>query len=495
ASSSHLGRILALVILVVLLVGGVYLAVRYLPFAGTRQIASVAVLPLVNTTSDPDTQYLSDGVTDNIIERLSRIPALKVMSLSAVFHYKGKQIDPRTIARELGVEAVLTGRLMRRGDSVTINLELVDASDNSHIWGEQYDRKLSDLLVLQREIPLDVSEKLRVRLSGESRERLTRAYTSNAEAYQLYLKGRYAWEKWSLEGAKQAMGFFEEAIKQDPNYALAYAGLADVYLFGRFAGAGLPQNEAHRRGRDAAIRALALDPQLGEAHAALSQVLLYDDWDFAGAERELKLAIELNPAYGEGHHQYSHLLLLLGRVDEAFEQSRIFLDLDPVSEAPLGHLCYTYIYTRRYDEGIPHCLKDIQLYPDTVQGHTLAVAYYQKGMIRESFEQYLRALAQDGEPADVIAQYREAFNQSGMPGFYRQRVARIKTRTPVDEYAVQIAELYARLGETDQAFEWLEKAYSHHADGLLRLKEEIAFDSIRSDPRFGDLLRKIGLPQ
>ena len=185
---------------------------------------------------------------------------------------------------------------MQRGDDLSINVELVDARDNSHIWGEQYDRKIADVLVLQREIPVDISEKLRLQLSGESRERLARAYTNNAEAYQLYLKGRISWEKWTLDGAKNAIDYFQEAINKDPNYALAYSGLADVYMFGSNAGAGLPPQEAHRKAREAATKALTLEPALGEAHASLSQILFYDDWDFTGTERELKRAIELSPS-------------------------------------------------------------------------------------------------------------------------------------------------------------------------------------------------------
>jgi len=483
--------------LLLFIVGGIlfYTSRQRQTTAGVQPtISSIAVLPFLNTNSDPDTEFLSDGITDNIIERLSQLPGLRVMSHTAVFHYKGRETDPRTIGSELGVEAVLTGRLVKRNDALTINLELVNAKDSSHIWGEQYDRQLSELLRLQREIPLDVSEKLRLKLSGESKERLTRAHTENADAYQLYLKGRFAWEKWSLDGAKQAVAFFEEAIRKDPNYALAYAGLSDVYLFGRFKGAGLPQKEAHRRGREAALKALSMDPQLAEARAALSQVLLYDDWDFAGAERELKRAIELNPSYGEAHHEYSHLLLLLGRTGESFAESQKFLEIDPVSEAPIGHLCYHYVYARQYDEAITQCRKDIQLYPDTPQGYTLADAYYHKGMFREAADEYLRALKQDGDSAELLEGYREAFAKSGMAGFYRLWLGRVKSESS-DENPVDIAEFYARLNEKDNAFQWLERAYAGHSDGLVRLKEEIGFDNLRSDPRYAELLRRIGLPQ
>lgn len=460
-------------------------------------ISSIAVLPFSNASSDPDTDFISDGITDNIIERLSQLPNFKVMSHTAVFHYKGRTIDPRAIGNELGVEAVLTGRLMKRNDALIINLELVNAKDNSHIWGEQYDRKLSEFLALQREIPLDVSDKLRLKLSGDSKERLTHAHTDSAEAYQLYLKGRFAWEKWSLEGAKQAVAFFEEAIRKDPNYALAYAGLADAYMFGAGAGAGLPQKEAHRRAREAATKALSIDSQLGEARAALAEVLLHDDWDFAGAEREFKRAIELNPSYAEGYHQYSHLLLLLGRINESFILSTKFLELDPVSLAPSVHLAYHYLYARQYDEAIQQYQKDLQLYRDAppVVHTRLGDAYYQKDMFREAVEEYLKTLTLEGFASDRIAALREAFDKGGIKAYLQKRVKQLNAAAQTEPEYVIIAALHARLGEKDQSFEWLEKAYAAHSDELVRLKEEVGFDNLRSDPRYADLLRRIGLPQ
>lgn len=488
--------IIMLTVLLVLVAGAIFYArLRQTSAGGEHAISSIAVLPFANLNADPDTEYLSDGITDNIIDRLSRLPNLKVMAHTAVFHYKGRETDAQAIGRELGVEAVLTGRLVKRNDSLTINLALVDARDNSHIWGEQYDSKLADVLALQQEIPGDIAEKLRLRLSGESKERLTKAYTSNTEAYELYLKGRYAWEKRTLEGAKQAVDYFEEAIKKDSSYALAYAGLANVYLFGAGAGAGLPQKEAHRRGKEAATKALTLDPELGEAYAALALVLLYEDWNLAGAEKEFKRALELNPSYGEGHHQYSHLLLLQGRISESFAETKKFLDLDPVSEAPIGHLAYHYFYARQYDEAIQQCKKDLQLYPDSPQVFTLADAYYHKGMLSEAVQEYAKAWAQRGMSSDDIDEAKKAFAQSGMKGFYLKWIERLKSKPQKEQDYVDIGELYARLGEKDQAFEWLEKAYAERSDGLLRLKEDLGFDNIRSDPRYADLLRRIGLPQ
>ena len=466
---------------------------------GTNAFGSIAVLPFVNADSDPETNFIADGITDNIIERLSQLPNLKVISHSAVFHYKDRQSDPRTIGTELAVEAVLTGRLMRRNDDLTITLELVNARDNSHIWGTHYERKLSELLALQREIPLDVSERLRLTLSGESKERLTRAHTDNPEAYRLYLRGRYSWETFTQNGAKDAVRYFEEAIKKDPNYAPAYAGLADAYMFGfgREVGPAVPQKEVHRRARMAATKALSIDPQLGEAHVALAQVILLDEWDFVGAEREFKRALELDPSNSDAYHQYSHLLLLLGRVNDSFVESKKFLELDPVSQTPIAHLAYHYLYARQYDEAIREYQKEHQLFADVLPAtyFRLGRAYYQKGMFKEAVAEYLKGFSATGSPPDKIAELRKAFESSGIRGFYQELIEQFKAKPQTEQSPVDIAEFYARLDEKDQAFAWLEKAYVQHSDGLLRLKEELGFDNLRSDPHYADLLRRIGLPQ
>jgi tetratricopeptide (TPR) repeat protein len=332
-----------------------------------------------------------------------------------------------------------------------------------------------------------------LKVGSESKERLTRAHTGNTEAYDLYLKGRYSWEKWTQDGAKQAVQFFDEAIKKDPNYALAYSGLADAYMFGPTVGPGVPQREAHRRAREAATKALFLDPQLGETHAALAVVLLYADWDFAGAEREFKRAIELSPSYAEGHHQYSHLLLLLGRIDESFVESKKLLELDPVSETPIGHLGYNYLYARQNDEAIQQFHKALQLYPDASEHTLLGDACYEKGMFREAVEEYLKGLAQSGSTAEKTVALREAFAKAGIKGYLQKRIEQLKAGPQTERDDVGIAMLYARLGEKDQALASLEKAYAEHADGLVHLREELAFDSLRADPRFTDLLRRIGL--
>jgi serine/threonine-protein kinase len=456
-----------------------------------RVINSIAVLPVATSGIDAETEY---GVIANIIDRLSQISDLKVMAHSAVVPYKTRGADAQTIGRELAVEAMLTVRLVRRDENLTINLELVDTGDNSHLWGEQYERKFADLLDLQQELPVAISDVLRVRMSGDAKQRLTRKHTENPEAYQAYVKGRYAWELWSQEGSKQAVAYFEEAIAKDPDYAPAYSGLADAYIFG--SGVGLPRAEALRRGKAAVAKALQLDPTLGEAHAARAQTLVADR-DFARAEAEFKEAIRLSPSYAASHHQYSHLLLLLGRTDDSLVESRKYLELDPSSASPIGHLGYHYLYARRYDDAIRELRKYNELFPNDAGNHRiLGDAYVQKGMFTEAMNAYVKALEVIGAQPGTITALRNAFARAGMEGYLRERLNQyLAAQQAWDENAVTIAAFYARLGEKDQSFEWLERAYAVNAEGLVRLKEDLAFDSLRSDIRFKGLLQRVGLPQ
>lgn len=480
-----------------LAIGAAVLVFLYAGRARATSISSVAVLPFASNAADPDTDLLGDGITDNIIDRLSELPGLTVTSHSAVFHYKDEQTDPQAVGNKLGVEAVLTGRLVKRNDSLMISFELVNVKDNSHVWGEQYDRKLSDLLPMQREISVDVANQLRPRLTGDIQRRLTREYTSNAEAYQLYLKGRHSWEKWSFDGSRQAVAFFKQALEKDPNYALAYAGLADAYIFGPGVGSNVPLSEAHRLARNAATRAISVDGQLGEAHAALAVVLWLEDWDFDGADREFKQALALSPSFAEGYHEYSHFLLNMGRINESLVETNRFLELDPVSEAPVGHLAYHYLYARQYDAAIQTFQKTFQFYDvEDPNSHVQwANAYYQKGMFREAVDEYLKGFAGAGTPANEINGLRNAFARSGIKGFLQEYIVQAKAEPEAEQDRAGIGEIYSRLGEKDQAFEWLEMAFAHHDDSLVRLKEELGYDNLRSDPRFADLLRRVGLPQ
>ncbi len=467
------------------------------PTSATAPLArSIAVLPFEPLVAGSGDAALELGMTDALINRLSSVKQVAVRPTSAVMRYVGERRDLRAAGAELGADVLLDGRIQRASDRIRVSVQLVQASDGATVWADTFDEKFTDIFAVQDAISRRVASALELRLSGDEQNGLVKRDTVSPEAYELYLKGRYSWEMWTKDSSKQAIAYYEEAIKKDPNYALAYAGLADVYMFGP--GAGLPSKEEQRLGKEAATKALALDPQLGEAHAALVGVLLYGDWDFAGAERECKTAIELNPSYAEAHHSYSHLLLLLGRINESLAESKRFLELDPVSESPFGHLAYHYLYARQYDEAIQQYEEDIRRFPDAAHGEAhlkLGDAYAAKGMYGESVGNYLKGLSELGTEADKIAELRESFARSGIKGFYAKLLEQYKAQPQAEQDAIDIAELYARLGEKDQAFQWLERAYAMHADGLVHLKQEIGFDNLRTDPRYADLLRRVGLPQ
>ncbi len=465
------------------------------------RIASLAVLPLTNANTDPDMDYQSDGITDRIIDQLSQLPELKVTSHRAVFLYKGKDVDPREVGQQLGVEAVLTGRMSKKDDTYTVNLELVNARDNTHIWGERYVSRASDLLGVQSKISLDLTGTVWPRLAGDAKARLARPQITNSAAYDLYMQGRHSWLKWNEQGSKTAVSYFEKAIATDPNFALAYSGLADALTFG--AGTGITAQEANRRAREAITKALTLDPLLGEAHISLAGLLLIEDWDFAGAEREYKRGLELSPSSVEGHHAYSHLLLLLGRIPESLAESQKILSLDPLTTLGPGHLAYHHLYAREYDQAI----REYVPYLTTEKGdvgayYQLGDAYYQKGMFGEAVEQYLAALAVSGLPEADLAQLKQAFSKDGIKGYFRKRIEQLSggPTTPYGnggvrpENMTEIAGAYARLGDKDAAFAWLDRAFPQRPYGLVRLREDVTFDNLRGDPRYADLLKRIGLP-
>src|SRR2546429_312865 len=343
-------KLAAGLIVIVLLVGVAGLSFYLHARNSEVAIESIAVLPFVNQSHDPDSEYLSDGVTESIINSLTQLPSLKVMARSAVFRYKGKEADPMAAGKELGVRAVLTGRILQRGDNLTISAELLDVRDNKQLWGEQYSEKVSDLLSVQREIAKEITSNLRLKLSGADESRVTKRYTENAEAYQLYLRGRYLWNKRTEENTKKGIDYFHQAIARDPNYAVAYTGLADSYSALVFPIGAVAPREAMPKAKEAAIQALAIDNTLAEAHASLAFVKFYYDWDWPGAELEFKRAIELNPTDAEAHHYYSHYLIAMGRTEESLAESRRCLELEPSNILFNVHLGWHYLYAHQYDQ-------------------------------------------------------------------------------------------------------------------------------------------------
>jgi serine/threonine-protein kinase len=470
----------------------VIVALFYLLGGRERAIDSLAVLPLVNASGDVNVEYLSDGITDSIINSMSQLPRLRVMARSTVFSYKGKEVDARKVGKDLNVRAVFTGRMMQRGDTLSIQADLVDAADGSQLWGERYDRKLADLLMVQEEIARQISEKLRLRLTGAEQKRLTKHYTENTEAHQLYLKGRYHWNKFNEAGLKRSIEYYKQAIELDPNYALAYAGLADSYYF--LSNIYLPPQEAMPRSRAAAKRALELDETLGEAHAALAVVKSQYDWEWEEADRAYKRAIELNPGYASVHNLYGLFLVYQGRFDEAQAEMNRAHELDPLSAYIDVGVAWPALFARRYDQAIERLQKIIALNPDFSNAHVnLGWAYTNKGMYDEAIAAIKKAQSLDNNWV-VLASLGYAYGAAGRTGEARQVLAEMQERAKrehVGDYG--FVWVYAGLGERDEAFAALQKAYDSRDEYLPNIKVDPFLDSLRSDERFTDLLRRMNL--
>ena len=457
-----------------------------------KTIGSIAVLPFVNTSADPNTEYLSDGITDSLINSLSQLPGLRVMSRNSVFRYKGREIDAQAAGRELQVQAVLTGRVVQRGDTLSITAELVDTQDSSHIWGEQYNRKLTDIITVQEDIAREISERLRLRLSGEQKKRVTKRYTENTEAYQAYLKGRYFWNKRTGETLRKGVEHFQQAIEKDPGYALAFAGLADSYiLLGVYN--VIPPNEAYPLAKAAAMKALEMDETLAEAHVSLASVMGDFDWDRPRAVREYTRAIELNPNYATAHQWYAELLSQMGRHEEAITQIKQARELDPLSLIINSVEGWLYYLARQPDQAIEQCRKVTEMDPNFSVVHVyLGRALALKGDYEQAITELQKALQLD-EDSWTLASLGHTYAIAGKREEALRLLNRLKelsTRRHVSPY--HIAAIHAGLNEKEQAFEWLEKAYQQREQSLIFLKVDPLMDNLRSDSRYADLLRRVG---
>jgi serine/threonine-protein kinase len=461
--------------------------------SGDPAIDSIAVLPFVNEGGDRDTEFLSDGLTESIINNLSQLPNLRVIARSSVFRYKGRETDAQAAGRELKVRVVLLGRVVQRGDGLSVGVELVDVRDNRQLWGETYNRKLADLMAVQEEISQDITAKLRLRLTGEEKKRLTRRHTEDPEAFQAYLVGRYHWNKRTEEGFKKALGHFEQALKKDPGYAPAYAGLADCYaVLGDYA--YLPPAEAYPKAAEAARTALRLDDTLPEAHASLAFVKVQYDWDWAGAEKEYRRALELNPNYATAHQWYSEYLTALGRHDEALAEIKRARELDPLSpiiHAVLGRALY---FARRYDESAAQCRQTLAM--DSEFG----AAYLFLGRARVMEGKYDDGLAALQEARRLLggtsieAEIAHAYASAGRKEEARQALERLKEAAKTRYVSAgRLALVHVALGENDQAFALLEEAYRERSDSLVVIKVEPRLDPLRPDPRFASLMKRVGL--
>ena len=464
---------------------------RLLRKAAQGSIRSLAVLPLQSLSGDPAQDYLADGMTEELITDLAQIRALHVISRSSVMQYKGTRKPLPQIGRELNVDAVVEGAVMRSGDRVRITVQLVYAPADRHLWAKSYERNLRDILALQSDVARAISNEIRIKLTAQEQARLASARPVGTESYQAYLEGRYFWNKRTGEGLVKAIEYFSQAIEKDPNYALAYTGLADSYaLLGLY---HQPSAEVAPKAKAAAVKALELEDTLAEAHTSLAAVKAFYDWDWPGSEREFQRALELNPGYAPARHWYATVYLApLRRYKEAIAEMKRAQELEPVSLIINTDLGWTYFVARRYDEALKQYKKTLDMDPNFVPVHFRLWQYYaQLGMYQEALEEYQ---INEGLPG------REEF--AGSPGRtysgldYRnslQEKLRLlkEQRTHVSSYA--IAMLSVLLGEKDQALALLRKAYEERDPGMIYLKAEPVFDSLRSDPRFHDLVRRIGL--
>jgi len=461
-------------------------------------IDSIAVLPFENRSADAETEYLSDGLAESLIYRLSQLPNLKVTPTSVAFQYKGKETNAIKAGNDLGVSAVLSGRITQRGDNLTISAELVDVRSNKLLWGEQYDRKMSDLLSTQREIAREIVEKLKLKVSGEEKG-LAKHYTENNEAYQLYLRGRFYWNKRTEEGMTKSLEYFQQAIERDPTFALAYSGLADAYdlLGAPDAAAGMPPDEAMPKAKAAALKALEIDDTLAEPHVSLAHVKYYYDHDFETAEREYKRAIELNPNYSTAHQWYGVYLMSLGRFDEALTQMRRAQELDPLSLPINMTLGWALIAARQTDQSIEQLRKTLEMDPNFVLAHhRLGMAYEQQGKYAEAIAEFKQVInLTSGKPLGVAALAR-VYALAGQRADAQKLLGELQEQAKVRYVSpASIALVFAGLGEKDQALTWLDKAEKEHDGVIVRLKVDSRYDSLRSDPHFAEIVRRIGMPR
>ena len=480
----------AFVIVIVALIAGRW----FTPSRG--KIESIAVLPFANVSGDPNMEYLSDGITESLINSLSQLPRLKVMSRDSVFRYRGKNMDVEAAGHELGVGAVLTGRIVQRGGDLWVSTELVDAHDNTHLWGEQYNRKLADLLSVQQEIVQQITDKLMLRLNGEEQTRLTKRYTDNIEAYQLYLKGRYYWNR-RPRGLLDGIKYFEQAIEKDPNYALAYSGLADCYAaLATWEGGTISPGEAMLKANAAALKAVEFDETLAEAHASLGYIRLHYDWNWPEAEKQFKRAIELNSRYPTAHHWYAHYLMTAGQTEASLVESRRALELDPLDLIISGHQPWHYYYARDFDRVIEICHDNLASHPEAFWVHfELGRAYEQKRMFKEAISELTTAVSLQKDMTFAIAALGHAFAVSGQTEKAQQLLGNLK-KLSNQRYvsSADIAMIYVGLGDNDQAFAWLQKAFLERSWYLVLLRVDPRLDSLRSGPRFQALLRRVNLP-
>jgi TolB-like protein/Tfp pilus assembly protein PilF len=460
-------------------------------------VDSVAVLPFVNATGNPDIEYLSEGITQGLINTLAQLPKLKVVSLMSAYRYKGKSIDPPAVARELGVHAILTGRMVQQGDTISISTELIDAEHDRQIWGKQYQRKLTDVTSLQPDITRDIVENLKLRLSGAQQNIVAQRPTQNSEAYQLYLQGRFYWNRRTTGGANKAIDYFQQAIAKDPDYALAYSGLADSYFTLARNNIVLSPKEAGAKARQAAEKAVEIDPALAEGHASLGNVLLVFEWDFAGAERELRRAIDLNASYPYAHVWYAELLLATGRYEESIRENRKAVALEPFTPSIRVNLGLSLMFANHLEESEQFLRQTLDMDPNYAITHYIHAEVL---ILQKRFDEAVTEMEKTVKSLPESSYYR------GFLGYTLAKAGRAtEARKILGEIIEEsktkyvswlgIADIYSGLGEKDHYFAALELAYQQGDTRMDVIRARTEVDSIwADDPRFAELLKKIGLP-
>ena len=485
----------ALSLLAIVVVVG-FFGYRYFASGNPKQIQSIAVMPFANDSGSADVEYLSDGMTETLIKSLSGLPGLDVKPRSSVFRYKGKDTDLQTIGKELNVQAILNGRVAQRGDQLTLSLELVDVQRNSVIWTEQYQRKQSDLVSLQSEIAKDVSTKLLAKLSGAEETKVTKAAAADPEAYQAYLKGRYYWTRRTTLNIRKAIEQFKFATDRDPNYALAFVGLADCYaVLNEYA--GTPSSETVPLSRTYAERALSLDPQLAEPHATLGFVHEHS-WQWSEAEMEFKRAITINPNYPTAYHWYSILLKSLGRNDEAAAMIKRAQELDPLSSVIAVNISRLYQLQNNDPASIENSLKLIELDPNFGPAHEyLGLSYLRMGRSADAVTALEKAAELTNRAGITLGDLGYVYASTGKRAEALDVIKELEGKYARKEAIGQyIAAVYVALGEMDKAFEWLEKDFEARNGKLAEIRWQLQFEALRGDPRYRDLLlKRMNLPQ
>ena len=466
---------------------------RYFTAGSEGAIRSVAVLPFQNLSGNPETEYLSDGISESLINSLSRLPQLKVVARNSSFKYKGQEIDVREVARALGVEGVITGRVVERGGNLQISVEIVNAREGIQLWGEQYSRRATDLQAVQSEISREIAERLRLRLTGAQEEQLGKRATENPQAFQLYLNGEFYSRKGGFESIKSSLDNFNQAVALDPKFALAWAGIARAYRY-LAANGRIDPKEANPKAKETAQKALGLDESLAEAHMVLGQIK-QDEWDWVGAEREYRRAIDLNPSLARAHNFYGDYLTKMGRTLEALAEVKRAQELDPLYSSPKGTEGEILCFARRYDEAIQQFQNVIKLEPNEGFVHAyLGITYSAKEMYGEAIEEYQKWMSIDGETTSALCYLGYALARSGRHGEAQATLDKLK-RTKEYVSPAELAILYTGLGDKEGALSSLERAYDAHDLQMQFLKVDPHYDSVRGEPRFQDLVRRVGLPQ